>query len=133
MTACKCAVLERSSIILQLSETGGVTVRRAENGQILFGMTEAEFASWIRSYEVTSLIWKILIDASQENFFEPGEITTPYRQIVCEDSTSEIVVKIECSEDRTCLSTTKDWLHRNDTFYVYDSDKHILENWLRSL
>ena len=118
-------------ISLQVNPTGGVDVCD-EFGVTHFSLTRDEREHWVKHLDVAGPIWDILSDASLRNFFESGEIVTPYKFLVYEDATSEVSVRIDCTNDDTCLETTKKWFNRREAFVVHDTEKSALINWLRT-
>jgi len=115
---------------LRVNLTGGVDVC-GEFGEIYFSLTRAERENWVKHLDVAGPIWDILSDASLRNFFEPGEIVTPYKFLVYEDATSEVYVRIDCTNDDTCLQTYKKTSNRREVFVVHDKEKSALIDWLR--
>lgn len=118
-------------ISLQVNLTGGVDVCD-EFGEIRFSLTRREREIWVKHLDVAGPIWDLLSDASLRNFFESGEIVTPYKFLLHEDATSEVSVRIDCTNDDTCLETTKKWLNRREAFAVHDTEKSALIDWLRT-
>lgn len=115
---------------LVVAENGGLDVC-GPYADVLFSLTRTERECWIKNLEVTGPVWDVLTDASGRNFYERGEIVIPYRQLVHEDAVSELTVRIQCTNDDTCLETRKEWLHRRESFAVHDTEKSILIDWLK--
>lgn len=118
-------------ISLQVNPSGGIDVCD-ESGVPHFSLNREEREHWVRHLDVAGPIWDILTDASLRNFFEAGEIVTPYKFLVHEDDRSEVSVRIDCTNDDTCLETTKKWLNRREAFAVHDTEKSALIDWLRT-
>ena len=114
-----------------MNPSGGIDVCD-ESGVPHFSLNREEREHWVRHLDVAGPIWDILTDASLRNFFEAGEIVTPYKFLVHEDDRSEVSVRIDCTNDDTCLETTKKWLNRREAFAVHDTEKSALIDWLRT-
>lgn len=129
---CGCLFLHSKSgnASLHVNSGGGIDVRD-DYAEIILSMTKAEREKWQKSYKLTSKVWDLLIEASRKSFFDPGEIVTPYRQIIWEEPTFDIIVRLECSQNRTCMVTTKSWLHTSQSFLVHDDEKQLMENWFQ--
>lgn len=116
---------------LRVNDRGGLDVCD-EQTKVIFSLTRTERENWVGHLQVAGPIWDILSDASARNAYECGEIVTPYKHLVHEDDQSEVTVRILCTNDDTCLETTKKWLRRRETFVVHDSEKVALNEWLNS-